>query len=220
MALQRDTYYPGRYSTGDAAHPQGAFKNRTTPTSQDGSYLEQDWLNDWDGFFASLLDEAGITPDDSIDEVGASQYYDAMKVNFIARSDMSNFRAYQSSGQSISASVTTKLTFTTENYDDTSEYDATTSRFTAINDGTYIFSAGYHQLTSTISRRTITLYVNGSEYTRLHEDDTRANNTVVAGSTIVKLSAGDYVEVYYTTTNADTGTAVSALSYFAGLRVK
>jgi len=78
MALQRDTYYPGRYSTGDAAHPQGAFKNRTTPTSQDGSYLEKDWLNDWDGFFASLLDEAGITPDDSIDEVGASQYYDAL----------------------------------------------------------------------------------------------------------------------------------------------
>lgn len=78
MALQRDTYYPGRYSTGDAAHPQGAFKNRTTPTSQDGSYLEQDWLNDWDGFFASLLDEAGTTPDDSIDEVGASQYYDSL----------------------------------------------------------------------------------------------------------------------------------------------
>ncbi len=79
MALQRDTHYPGRYSTGDAAHPQGAFKNRTTPTSQDGSYLEQDWLNDWDGFFASLLTEVGMTPDGSIDKVGASQYFNALK---------------------------------------------------------------------------------------------------------------------------------------------
>lgn len=79
MALQRDTHYPGRYSTGDAAHPQGAFKNRTTPTSQDGSYLEKDWLNDWDGFFASLLDETGMTPDGNIDAVGASQYFSALQ---------------------------------------------------------------------------------------------------------------------------------------------
>ena len=79
MALQRDTHYPGRYSTGDAAHPQGAFKNRTTPTSQDGSYLEKDWLNDWDGFFASLLNNAGLTPDGNIDGVGASQYFSALQ---------------------------------------------------------------------------------------------------------------------------------------------
>lgn len=79
MALQRDTHYPGRYSTGNATHPQGAFKNRTTPTSQDGSYLEKDWLNDWDGFFASLLNEAGITPNGDVDAVGASQYFNALK---------------------------------------------------------------------------------------------------------------------------------------------
>ena len=82
MALQRDTHYPGRYSTGDAAHPQGAFKNRTTPTSQDGSYLEKDWLNDWDGFFASLLNKAGLTPNADVDAVGASQYFDALNALF------------------------------------------------------------------------------------------------------------------------------------------
>lgn len=86
MALQRDTKYPGRYNTGDAAHPQGAFKNRTTPTSQDGSYLEEQWLNDWDGFFASLLDNAGLTPDGNVDAVGSSQYFSALQ-DLVSRGD-------------------------------------------------------------------------------------------------------------------------------------
>ena len=55
MALKRNERYPGRFGNPNAAHPQGAFKNRTSPTSQDGSYLESDWANDWDGFFARLL---------------------------------------------------------------------------------------------------------------------------------------------------------------------
>lgn len=78
MALQRDTLYAGRFSTATSAHPQGAFKNRTTSTAQDGSYLEAQWLNDWDGFFGSLLNGAGLTPDGNVDAVGASQYYTAL----------------------------------------------------------------------------------------------------------------------------------------------
>lgn len=80
MALQRDTLYAGRFSTATTAHPQGAFKNRTTPTAQDGSYLEKDWLNDWDGFFGSLLSNAGLTPNGNVDAVGASQYYTALSI--------------------------------------------------------------------------------------------------------------------------------------------
>lgn len=79
MALQRDTLYPGRFTTATTAHPQGLFKNRTTSTSQDGSYLEKDWLNDWDGFFGSLLSKAGLTPDGNVDAVGASQYFNALQ---------------------------------------------------------------------------------------------------------------------------------------------
>jgi len=79
MALQRDTLYAGRFDTGDSAHPQGAFKNRTTPTAQDGSYLEAQWLNDWDGFFGSLLNKAGLTPDGNVDAVGDSQYFTALQ---------------------------------------------------------------------------------------------------------------------------------------------
>ena len=79
MALKRNERYPGRYSNPTTDHPQGAFKNRTAPSAQDGSYFEQDWTNDWDGFFGRLLTVAGITPDGGIDTALSSQYYDALK---------------------------------------------------------------------------------------------------------------------------------------------
>lgn len=79
MALQRDTRYPGRWTTASSGHPQGAFKNRTAPGSLDGSYIEQDWANDWDGYFSSLLDAAGLTANGNVDAVGASQYFSAMQ---------------------------------------------------------------------------------------------------------------------------------------------
>lgn len=78
MALQRDAKYSGRYDAATPAQPQGAFKNRTSPTSQDGSYMEKDWLNDWSGFMSSLLEANGITPNGLVDEVGASQYFQGM----------------------------------------------------------------------------------------------------------------------------------------------
>jgi hypothetical protein len=78
MALKRNERYPGRFNNPSTGHPQGAFQNRTSPTSQDGSYLEADWANDWDGFFGSLLSGAGLSADGNVDAVGASQYYTAL----------------------------------------------------------------------------------------------------------------------------------------------
>lgn len=78
MALKRDTRYPGRFVAANTAHPQGAFKNRSTPTSQDGSYLEADWMNDIDGFFARILNVAGVTPNGTVDDGTTSQLYNAL----------------------------------------------------------------------------------------------------------------------------------------------
>lgn len=78
MALDRASHFPGRWDAVTAAHPQGAFKNRSAPAAGDGSYIHKDWANDWDGFFSSLLDGAALAPNGLIDEVGASQYYDAL----------------------------------------------------------------------------------------------------------------------------------------------
>lgn len=77
MALQRDVTYSGRFGTPTAGHPQGPFINRLLPGS--GSFLEQAWANDWDGFFSSLLDaNGGVSPNGSVDAVGASQYFDQL----------------------------------------------------------------------------------------------------------------------------------------------
>jgi hypothetical protein len=85
MALQRDARYPGRWTAASGGHPQGAFKNRTAPGALDGSYIEQDWANDWDGFFSSLLSAAAITPNGNVDAVGASQYYTALAQMFASK---------------------------------------------------------------------------------------------------------------------------------------
>lgn len=84
MALKRNETYPGRFENPTTSHPQGAFRNRSAPNAQDGSYLEQQWANDWDGFFGRLLTVAGITPNGDVDTALASQYYDALAAIFIA----------------------------------------------------------------------------------------------------------------------------------------
>lgn len=78
MAIDRFARYPGRFDPPTSASPQGAFKNRTAPGAKDGSYLERDWANDWDGFFGSLLRSAGMTPDGTPDTALSSQYFSAM----------------------------------------------------------------------------------------------------------------------------------------------
>ena len=77
--INRETKYPGRFTPGTPQQPEGAFKNRTTNISKDGSYLEKDWLNDWAAFFSSITSEAGAVANDVVDEVGASQIFDAMR---------------------------------------------------------------------------------------------------------------------------------------------
>jgi hypothetical protein len=78
MALKLNERYPARFNNPTADYPQGSFKNRTSPTAKDGSYLEQDWANDKEGFFQSLLATAVIAANGSVDKVGASQFFDAL----------------------------------------------------------------------------------------------------------------------------------------------
>lgn len=80
MALKFPDRYPGRWDPTSVAYPQGKFKNRTSPTAKDGSYLEADWANDWAGFFGALLNGAGIAPNGVVDTASASQLYDALRI--------------------------------------------------------------------------------------------------------------------------------------------
>lgn len=78
MALKLNERYPGRFNNPSPDYPQGSFKNRTTPTAKDGSYLEKDWANDKEGFFQSLLSSASVVANGSVDKVGGSQYFNAL----------------------------------------------------------------------------------------------------------------------------------------------
>lgn len=78
MAIDLTKKYPGRVNPVTEQYPFGSFKNRSAPGSTDGTYLEQDWKNcEW-GFLTKLLVEAGMTPNDSIDNAQSSQFYDAL----------------------------------------------------------------------------------------------------------------------------------------------
>lgn len=94
MALILPNYYPGRFNAPTAAYPHGSHKNRSTATSNDGSYYEQAWANDIQGFHSQLLSAAGITPSGVPDQVGASDLYNALKGLFLMRgndlSDVAN----------------------------------------------------------------------------------------------------------------------------------
>lgn len=79
MSLKLNERYPGRFNNPSAEYPQGSFKNRTTPTAKDGSYIEKDWANDWQGFFSSMLSSAAIVPNGLVDRVGSSQYFSALQ---------------------------------------------------------------------------------------------------------------------------------------------
>ncbi|PPC95732.1 MAG: hypothetical protein CTY32_08625 [Methylotenera sp.] len=87
MAINLATRYPGRANPADTNYPQGSFKNRSAPGVLDGSYLEKDWANDFFAFFQQSLVEAGISPNDTVDNATNSQYYQALKSVFAEKTD-------------------------------------------------------------------------------------------------------------------------------------
>lgn len=79
MAIQRDSTYPGRWDTADADYPGGIPKNRTTPTSADGSYLEARLWKDTFGFMDAAIAQGDITRSGSPETAAASDVLDGIK---------------------------------------------------------------------------------------------------------------------------------------------
>lgn len=77
MAIDPSTKYSGQVAA-DAAFPYGKARNESSSGARDGTPLEADLVNDIWGFQQALLDQAGATPTGTPDEVGASQYLDAI----------------------------------------------------------------------------------------------------------------------------------------------
>lgn len=78
MSINAQNKYPGRFDPVSSDYPQGKFKNRSSPSSQDGSYMERDWLNDIYGFLGAILRNANVTPNGNVDTAQSSQMYDSL----------------------------------------------------------------------------------------------------------------------------------------------
>lgn len=78
MALKLNERYPSRTSDPSLDYPTGAFRNKTSPTSTDGTPLEKDWANDWFGARDALLAEAEIVANGDIETAQSSQVLQAL----------------------------------------------------------------------------------------------------------------------------------------------
>lgn len=80
MAIELIERYPDRVQLASSDYPHGAGKNKTDATSDDGTPFEQDYFNDQEAFFQSLMDAAGIDYSNTVDTVPTSQLVQALKI--------------------------------------------------------------------------------------------------------------------------------------------
>jgi hypothetical protein len=107
------------------------------------------------------------------------------------------FRARQTTTQTVNNAVTTKITYTTEDFDTDGFYDPSTSRFQPN-------IPGYYQLTATIRmtapvnnhRVDMAFYINGVENIATGSNQQGTNDTSTSITAILYLNGSQYVEVY------------------------
>ncbi len=137
-----------------------------------------------------------------------------------------NFRARASSNITLSQYTPQKLTFATEEWDTASAFDTSTSRFTVpTGEGGKYFLKAHTEINNVVSGRTTQLrfYINGSwgspERNLMEVVHDANNRDDVFYSTVLQLSAGDYVEIYIYTDN-DTGKTTSTdVTHFLGYKI-
>lgn len=78
MAINLRKRYGSRANPESPAYPGGSFKDETAPGADNGTPVENDWANDKEGFFQSLLSLAGITPNNVTDTAVISQHLNAL----------------------------------------------------------------------------------------------------------------------------------------------
>lgn len=78
MALDLTATYPGQIDASDPQYPQGKARNVVAEGDGTGTPWEKQIANDLLGFQQALLNQAGITPSGNPDEVGTSDYLDAI----------------------------------------------------------------------------------------------------------------------------------------------
>ncbi|MDQ0976620.1 hypothetical protein QFZ31_006672 [Neobacillus niacini] len=137
----------------------------------------------------------------------------------------SMFSATSATSQAISAGGVIKLIFGTEQQDLAGEYDPTTGRFTASTAGTYVFSGCMRVGNTTSAQFFLAFYKNGVADSRVQQFQNGSGSTPAQahGNSIMKLNAGDYIEVYGYCSVATSTVGREALSFdttfFRGVKI-
>lgn len=79
MAIDLSDVYTGNANPASSDYPHGSFKNSTGVGTNDGTPLDQQWANDFLGFFQAILHAASVTPSGTPDTALASQYLTALR---------------------------------------------------------------------------------------------------------------------------------------------
>jgi hypothetical protein len=131
------------------------------------------------------------------------------------------FSAYQSSAQSYTSTVFTKLQFQTEEFDTASCFDNVTNyRFTPTVAGYYQINGGANIAIGSAQEMIVFVYKNGAAF-KILQNVVGVLNRGCYGSTLVYLNGTtDYVELYvYVNASGTVSTGVSN-TYFQGCLVR
>jgi hypothetical protein len=133
-----------------------------------------------------------------------------------------NFLAYQSSVQTLTASAWNTITYPNVVFDTNGEYNSSTSVFTAKTKGYYNFQASMFFVNTGAQDRGIGLYVNGSLSKTLQWVGSPATGKFLlnAHSGPISLNVGDTVNAVYYVGSADTSAPGAQYVYFSGSRIK
>ena len=135
---------------------------------------------------------------------------------------LSLIRTNLTANQVINTTGWQKVNFNTTVFDTNSEFNTSTSRFTATKVGYYEINAGIHTFNkSDAEYYGISVYKNGTEYQETsahHYGDKLISRTI---NCLIYLNIGDYIEIYFHNGNAPTTIdAFTGKTYFEVRQVK
>jgi len=108
------------------------------------------------------------------------------------------FAAYSGTTQNISNNVATKINIDTENFDTNSNYSTSSYRFTPTVAGYYQVNGVCRIAGTSIGAGNISIFLNGSEYSRGTEFNTSVSNVpqMTVSDIIYMNGSTDYIELY------------------------